>query len=144
MDIASLIKRVEATHNKYLEEKENWENIQEGWNALQEGYIHDLDENKKTLEELSAKIKNLEEIIKTKDEIISELEEKIQENPADIIAEEEAKNPVVKEVIENKPMKVTIKTNGGAEETVEIKQEVKKLLVKPAERELQEMIGDKK
>lgn len=144
MDIASLIKRVEATHNKYLEEKENWKNIQEGWNALQEEYIHDLDESKKTLEKLSTKIKNLEEIIKTKDEIISELEEKIQENPADIIAEEEAKNPVVKEVIENKPMKVTIKTNGGAEETVEIKQEVKKMLVKPAERELQEMIGDKK
>lgn len=144
MDIASLIKRVETTHNKYLEEKENWKNIQEGWNALQEGYIHDLDESKKTLEELSTKIKNLEEIIKTKDEIISELEEKIQENPADIIAEEEAKDPVVKEVIENKPMKVTIKTNGGAEETVEIKQKVKKLLVKPAERELQEMIGDKK
>ena len=48
MDIANLIKRVETTHNKYLEEKENWKNIQEGWNALQEGYIHDLDESKKT------------------------------------------------------------------------------------------------
>lgn len=105
---------------------------EKGWNIrekqLIDGFTSFKDKTYKTIKHLV-------------EDVIEPLEEKVLENPESVIVEEQLKEQIedIKKSIkaETNTAEVTIRTNGGPAET-------KKLVIRPAERELQEMIENTK